>query len=215
MSGERDQCRRLSSALRRARTAICIWAMPIRRCSISIWRSSPAAGSCCGSRISTRPAAGRNSRPRLIRISTGSASHGSSRCGGNPGISTTIATRSKGFRPGACFIQVSKAGPRSHDWSNSARRTVLGRATPTARRSIRARRNHSPAMSARDGFNRVHPLRCGSIWRRPARSRAISTGSNTAKVLKARPVRSPPGRRPGATSFSPAGRRRPAITSRW
>ena len=53
--------------------------------------------------------------------------------------------------------------------ASSARRTRRGRAIPTARRSIPARRNRSPAMSARDCFNRARPMRCGSTWRRPAR----------------------------------------------
>ena len=46
------------------------------------------ADCCCGSRISTRRAAGRNSRPRSTRTSPGSASAGKRRCGGNPSIST-------------------------------------------------------------------------------------------------------------------------------
>ena len=49
-------------------------------------RARAAAACCCASRISTPPAAGRNSRPRSIRISPGSASAGKPRCGGSPNI---------------------------------------------------------------------------------------------------------------------------------
>ena len=54
-----------------------------------------AGGCCCASRTSTRRAAGRNTRRRSTRISPGSGSPGSSRCGGNPSITTTIARRSR------------------------------------------------------------------------------------------------------------------------
>ena len=57
----------MSSASRRVRTAICISAMPIRHCSTTTWRAKPAAGCCCASRISTRRAAGRNTRRRSTR----------------------------------------------------------------------------------------------------------------------------------------------------
>ena len=91
-------CRNPFSASRRARTAICISAMRCRRCSISTWRGRRAAGSCCAWRTSTRRAAGRSSRRRSTRTSPGSASNGSSRCGGNPSISTSTVRRSESLR---------------------------------------------------------------------------------------------------------------------
>ena len=68
--------------------------------------------------------------------------------------------------------------------------------------------------SARGCWNQACPMRCGSTWRRRARRPPISAGPSTAKVPMARPARSPPGRKPGATSSSRARRRRPAITCR-
>ena len=44
---------------------------------------------CCGSRISIRRVAGRNSRPRSTRISAGSGYPGTRRCGGSPSTSRT------------------------------------------------------------------------------------------------------------------------------
>src|SRR6185295_14582118 len=57
-----SSCRNPYSASRRARTATSISATRSRRCSISTWRVRRAAGSCCAWRISTRHAAGPNSR---------------------------------------------------------------------------------------------------------------------------------------------------------
>ena len=89
-----------------------------------------------------RPAAGRNSRPRSMKTSPGSASPGRRRCGGNPSILPNTARRSRGCPPRVWSIRVSRAAPRLRrlvaQREAAARR---GRAIPTARRSIPARRS--------------------------------------------------------------------------
>ena len=65
-----------SPASRRARPGICISAMSARPGRAGGRRARPAGGFCCGSRISTGPAAGRNSPRRSSRISPGSGSPG-------------------------------------------------------------------------------------------------------------------------------------------
>ena len=92
---------------------ICTSAMPCPRCSISTWRAPPLGVSCCGSRISTRLAAGRNSRRRSTRIWNGSESNGTARCGGSPSISPRIVPRSANSRRRDWSIQASKAAPTS------------------------------------------------------------------------------------------------------
>ena len=57
-----------------------------------------AAGSCCGSRISTRQGAGRNSRRRSTKTSPGWGYPGKRRCGGNRNILRAIGRRSKNWQ---------------------------------------------------------------------------------------------------------------------
>ena len=76
-----------------------------------------------------------------MRTSPGSAYPGKRRCGGNRSILLAIERWSRNCRHRAWSIRASKAAPRSRAWSHSARPRRHGRATPTARRSIRARRS--------------------------------------------------------------------------
>src|ERR1700727_891146 len=70
---------------------------------------------------------------------------------------------------------------------------VHGRATPMARRAIRARRGRCHPASARGCSNQMRPTPCGSIWRPRARAPANSTGSSAAKGRTGRPAPSTPG----------------------
>ena len=174
----------------------------------------PLAAAHRGYRRDPLPAGirGRDLRgPRLARHRLGNA--GAAAVGASCGLSRG-ARQAVGAR--AWSIRASRAAPRSRGWWRSARRRRRGRAIPTARRSIRARRNRCRRPSAQRLHRiRARPTRCGSTWRRPARAPAISPGPSRARVPTARPARWRRGRKPGATSSWRARRRRPAIISRW
>ena len=177
----------------------------------------PAGGSCCGSRISTptrcRPefeaAIYRGSRLARHRLGTAGAAaigafcrlsrRGRKTVGPGPGLSE--------------FREPRRDRPAGRA---SARPTAPGRAIPTARRSIRARRSRCRRTSAR-GLIRIGRALCaaarhGGGLRARRRSRLDRARRRPGRRDAAR---SPPGRRPGATSSWRARRRRPAIISRW
>ena len=83
-----------------------------------------------------------------MRIWPGSASRGTSRCAGRASISTTTATRSRGWRRWASSIRASRVAPRSPRWWRRASATRRGRAIRTARRSIPVRRTRCRGPSA-------------------------------------------------------------------
>ena len=108
----REACRRCTAAScvsHRARTDICIWAMPIPHCSTTTWRAILAAGCCCASRTSTSSAAVRNTRRRSTRICAGSAFRGQSRCGVRASISTITPRPLPNSKRRGCSIRVSRA----------------------------------------------------------------------------------------------------------
>ena len=117
------------------------------------------------------------------------------------------------------------AGPGLSEFREPRRdRTSGGAARGRWRLAARSRRRAALSRRGEIAFcrrartvacNRARLMRCGSTWRRHARAPAISAGSSAVMAPTARPAKSPPGRKPGATSSWRARRRRPAIISRW
>ena len=216
MSGERDQCRR--------RLPFCaeperLSASRPRLFGVAEFRSGAAdRRQLSAAHRGYRPdplQAGIRDRD-LSRISTGSASRGRSRCGGNPGILPIYRDASKSCRPEGWFIRVSKAAPRSQDWSSSARRAAVA-ARPGRRAALSRCREVSfpPTQRARllaIGCTLRAAARHGGGVRDRGRSGLDRTrrGSGRRDRHGRRPAA-----RPGATLFWPAGRRRPVTTSRW
>ena len=174
-----------------------------------------ADGSCCGSRISTRRAAGRNSRPRSIRTSRWL------------GLSweTPVRRQSEHFAfyreaveklsaQGLVYPafesraeiarlvaqrEAEGAWPRDPDGAPLYPGTAKLLPPDERRRLIERRR--ALRAAARHGGG----LRAG---------RRSRPGPSMAKARMARPARSPPGPRPGATSSWRARKRRPATICR-
>ena len=119
-----------------------------------------AAGSCCASRTSTPRAAGRNTKPRSMRISPGSASPGKSRCGGSRSILTTIARR----------WRRSRHGPRLSEFREPRR----------DRRSGRGRASDAPWPRDPDGV----PLYPGTAKTLTAAERAQRIASGVPYALR-------------------------------
>ena len=168
MSCERDQCRHPFSALRRARTAICISATPFGAVEFRPGARRAAAGSCCASRISTRRAAGRNSRRRSTKTSPGSGSHGRRRCGGNRSILRDYREAlDKLAAHGPDLSQLSRAAPRSPAWWREREaRAPWPRDPDGAPLYPGAAKSLSPDAARAADRSRARPMRCGSTWRR-------------------------------------------------
>ena len=206
---------RPSSASRPAQMATSISAMPIRRCSISTWRDRAAGASCCASRTSTRPAAGRSSRRRSMRTWPGSACPGRCRCGGSRSISAEYRRAlDETVGAGSGLSRLRKpcrdreAGGRAGSARRLAARSRWRAALSRRRQAAFVRRAHAPD---RVGRALCVAARHGSGDRA---GRRAQPGRSTAKAPMARREQSPPARKPGATSSWRARRRRPAITSR-
>ena len=178
----------------------------------------PAAGCCCASRISTRPAAGRNSRPRSIEDlawlgiaweDAGAAAIRAS-CRLSRGARRSSSAQGliyPGFESRAEIARLVAQREANAPWPRDPDGAPL---YPGAAKSLSRRRARAAAA------NPARPTRCGSTWRRPARGPASSTWIEHGDGSRRRDAASwPPGRRPGATSSSRARRRRPAIISRW
>ncbi len=86
-------------------------------------------------------------------------------------------------------------------WSRNARRAVLGRAIPTARRSIRMRRSRSRRNSARYCSNPGHRMRYGWIWRQPSVLPVSPPGRSKARGQAGKPHRRHPS--PGLGRYRP------------
>ena len=159
-----------------------------------------AAGCCCASRTSTRRAAGRNTRRRSTRISPGSALPGSSRCGGSPSTTATIARRWPARRHGLDLSELRK--PRRD--RGARRRRANGRRWPRdpdgAPLYPGAAKYHAGRRARPPHGCRASLTRCASTWpaaldaRRPARP-----GRKPAPGPPAKPAPSPPIPPPGAT----------------
>ena len=116
-----------------------------RPCAVRADRFRDGAGDragafCCAWRISTRRAAGRNSRRRSTRISPGSASRGKQPVRRQSEHLDAYRERWRSSRRRGSSIRASRAAARSRGWWRSARRRPPGRAIRMARRSIRATR---------------------------------------------------------------------------
>ena len=153
--------------------------MRCRRCSTPTWRARPAGGCCCASRTSTRRAAGRNTRRRSTRTSPGSASPGSSRCGGSPSITPITAPRSPSSRRmGLIYPSFESRAEIARMVAEREARALAARSRRRAalsrRRASRWRRPSAPRRIAPASLTR-----CASTWPRRSRAPVRSPGHET------------------------------------
>ncbi len=198
MSGEFGDCTDRNHATRFPLRAIAERLSASRPCAVGAAQCrhgarQRAGGCCCASRISIRPAAGRNTRRRSTKTWHGSDWPGKRRCGGNPTITTIIVPRSAVSRRWDWSIRASKAAPRSHAWSRRRRRGRRGRAIPMARRSIPAMQR---SLSAADRKRRIdagepYALRLDMAGRACAR-RQTDLGRNRRRTERRDRAPSPP-----------------------
>ena len=114
-----------------------------------ISRGGGAGACCCGSRTSTARAASRNTSRRSTTISPGSASTGSSRCGGNRSISSLSRGACEAAGAGSRLCKLRK--PRRYRAHGAEREGEgPGRAIRTVRRSILATRDALSPSRAHD-----------------------------------------------------------------
>ncbi len=137
----------------------------------------------CASRTSTSRAAGRSSRRRSTRTSPGSASSGSSRCGGSRSIS-------REYR--AALEALDAHGPDLSDLREPRRDRPHG-GRPRRARALAARSGRRAALSGRGAAdaprrpagadcNRRALARCGSIWSGPWNGPGRCAGPRPARA---------------------------------
>ena len=182
------------------------------RSGATIRRPFPARAS----RTSIPPAAGANSRPRLIKTSLGSAFPGKDRCAASRSILLNIVRRSKSsmalglvypaFESRAEIARLIAEREKEAPWPRDPDGAPLypGYGARAAARGAGAAAAIGRALRAAARYGR------GLRARRP-----IELDRTVARAPKAKSGRSPPIPRPGATSSLRARRRRPVITSRW